>query len=135
MARTGTSAYVVAVAVRNLDVVNRRMGFVAGNKLLLAFSQEIAQRLSGKDQLFRWRGPSFVAILARSNSLEAVKREAAKFGAIRQERTIEDANSSIFFKMSTAWRLFPIPRASELAAFSGQIDAFLFGEAPHNASF
>jgi GGDEF domain-containing protein len=135
LAKTGASAYVVAMTVRNLDVVNRRMGFVAGNELLVAFSQEIAQRLSGKDQLFRWRGPSFVAVFARGNSLEAVKREAAKFGAIRQERTIEDENSSIFFKMSTAWHLFPIPRASELAGFSDQIDAFLLGQAPRDTSF
>jgi GGDEF domain-containing protein len=130
LARAGGSAYVVALTIRNLDVVNRRISFSAGNKLLLLFSQEIAQRLSGNDRLFRWRGPCFVAVLPRETGLSSVRQEAAKFGSISQERTIEDEHSSLFFKMSTSWRLFSIPRVSELAKFSAQIDAFLLGEAP-----
>jgi GGDEF domain-containing protein len=129
-ARAGRPAYVVALTVRNLDVVNRRVSFAAGNKLLMLFSQEIAQRLSGNDRLFRWRGPCFVAVLPRETGLALVRQEAAKFGTISQERTIEDNHSSIFFKMSTAWRLFPVPRASEVAELSNQIDAFLVAQ-PH----
>jgi GGDEF domain-containing protein len=130
VSKAGSPAYVVALTVRNLDVVNRRVSFAAGNRLLMLFSQEISQRLSVKDRLFRWRGPCFVALLPRDTGLASVRQEAAKFGSISKERTIEDNHSSIFFKMSTAWRLFQIPRASELSELSNQIDAFLLGQ-PH----
>jgi GGDEF domain-containing protein len=130
LALAGGAAYVVALTIRNLDVVNRRISFSAGNKLLVLFSQEIAQRLSGNDRLFRWRGPCFVAVLPRDTGLTSVRQEAAKFGSISQERSIEDEHSSLFFKMSTSWRLFTVPRVSDLAKLSSQIDAFLLGETP-----
>jgi len=131
-AKAGTTAYVVALMVTNLDVVNRKLNFAAGNKLLLLFSQEIAQRLTANDRLFRWRGPNFIAVLQRENSISSVKQEAAKFGSISQEKIIEDDRSSIFFKVSTAWRLFAIPKTGQLRGLSEEIDAFLFGEAPQD---
>ena len=130
LAHAGGPAYVVALTIRNLDVVNRRISFAAGNKLLVMFSQEIAQRLSGRDRLFRWRGPCFVAVLPRESGLRSVRQEAAKFGSISQERTIEDDHSSLFFKMSTAWRLFIMPPPADLPKLSKQIDSFLLGETP-----
>jgi GGDEF domain-containing protein len=130
--QAGRPAYVVALTIRNLDVLNRRISFSAGNKLLVTFGREIAQRLSANDRLFRWRGPCFVAVLRRDAGLMSVRQEAAKFNSISQERTIEDNHSSLFFKMAIAWRVFSMPPVADLHRLSDQIDAFLLGDAPRD---
>ena len=120
----GTPCYVLVLFLRNLDIVNRRVGFAAGDQILTLFGQRVAQFLSGTDQLFRWRGPCFVAVLERSESHDHVMAEAAKISSFSMEKEIQSQGRSLFFKTSMAWTLIQIHDGLQASEISRKIDAF-----------
>jgi GGDEF domain-containing protein len=69
-------AYLVAFYVQRMPHFNARLGDRIGNELLFLSAQCIANALLRPgDQLFRWRGPAFVALIKREDTLIDVKRE------------------------------------------------------------
>ena len=80
-ARVGAdSAYYAAVfVVDRVESVNLRHGCAAGDRLLQAFGRNLATKLTSEDQVFRWRGPAFVALLKRNDPADGVRAEVAGF--------------------------------------------------------
>ena len=77
------NAYLAAFFVQRMAHFNARLGDKIGNELLFLTAQAIANALLRPgDQMFRWQGPAFLAILRREESLLDVKRETTRiFGA------------------------------------------------------
>jgi GGDEF domain-containing protein len=120
--------YVVALFVKNLDSVNRRIGFAAGDEILALIGQKAGRFLLPEDQLFRWRGPCFVALIERSENHDHVLAEAAKIASFRVEKEIESEGRNLFFKASIAWALIPIHDGSDSGEVSRKIDIFAAGQ-------
>ncbi len=116
--------YVLVLIIKNLDIVNRRVGFAVGDEILTLISQSVEKCLSGADQLFRWRGPCFIAVMERSTSHAQVLAEAAKIGSINLEKEVEAQGRSMFFKAALAWTLIRFQDTSQAREISKQIDAF-----------
>jgi GGDEF domain-containing protein len=116
--------YVLVMVVKNLDSVNRRVGFAVGDQILTLIGQSVGRHLSGADQLFRWRGPCFVAVIERSKKYDHVLAEAAKIGSISLEKEIEAQGRSMFFKAAMAWTLLRFNNTSLAVEISKQIDEF-----------
>jgi len=71
--------YLAVFQLMRTEVLNARYGEEVGNAALLFCSQLIAIRvLRPTDQLYRWRGPSFCALLERDGSLPDVRRAIRK---------------------------------------------------------
>ena len=72
-------AFLVVVYVQRMAHFNARLGDKLGNELLFLTTQRIANALlRPDDQMFRWRGPAFVALLRRPDTLVEVKREVKR---------------------------------------------------------
>ncbi len=72
-------AFLVVVYVQRMAHFNARLGDKLGNELLFLTTQKIANALlRPDDQMFRWRGPAFVALLRRPDTLVEVKREVKR---------------------------------------------------------
>ena len=123
---SGRSAYVLALFIKNLDNVNRRVGFAAGDQILTLVVQKVGRLLSSADELFRWRGPCFAVVMERSevSNLNSVLAEATKLASIGIEKEIESEGRSLFFKASIAWTLIGIRDASEAGEICRRIDNF-----------
>jgi GGDEF domain-containing protein len=68
--------YAAAFFVRQMEQINARYGSKTGNEVLSLCAQHIGRvLLRPADQLFRWDGPRFVALLEREDSLMDVRRE------------------------------------------------------------
>jgi GGDEF domain-containing protein len=128
LAAAKTISYVVVLVLRNLNVLNRRLGFLAGDRALKLFGQQIARRLSGTDMLFRWRGPCFIVAFSRTGGAESVRVEASKLGSISIEQTVEEDRS--FFKISAAWTVLPITNVVDVTELLMKIDVFVTEQAP-----
>jgi GGDEF domain-containing protein len=124
MIDTRKAGYVLVLVVKNLDNVNRRVGYAVGDQILTLIGQSVGRCLSGADQLFRWRGPCFIAVLERSTKHAQVLAEAAKIGSISLEKEVEAQGRSLFFKTALAWTLIRFHDTSQTGEISKQIDAF-----------
>ena len=72
--------YLASFYIRNMRQLNLRFGDKICDEVLFLFAQRIANDLlrSG-DQVFRWRGPAFLALVKREENLNEVKREVQRF--------------------------------------------------------
>ncbi len=126
LSSSGQTGYVMALFLKNVDVVNRRFGYSAGDEVLRCFASYVGKRVQGKDQLFRWRGPCFVVIGNRATSLESIQAEAYNLGVRGPEMEVEHANKSMLLRLTAATTAFLIPKAPGrgVADLSKKIDQF-----------
>ena len=122
---SGQQIYVLLVVLKSLDVVNRRHGYSAGDLLISRHAAAIAERLPETGRLFRWHGPSLVAVLPLAESDSAVNAEATRIAAAPSEYLIEQDDRSILLKTVTTWMVLPILRSSDAIDFSQTLDAFV----------
>ena len=82
-ARSGADSifYAAVFVVERVEGVNLRYGHSAGDQLLKVFGQFLVSKLPSSDEVFRWRGPSFAAVLNRPGTLETVRAEIARVAA------------------------------------------------------
>jgi len=68
--------YVAAFYIQNMQQLNVRFGERIGDELLFLITQRLVSTvLRPSDQIFRWRGPAFVAILDREESFLYVNQD------------------------------------------------------------
>jgi GGDEF domain-containing protein len=82
---TGIAGHLLVFGVEHMQPINLRFGFKVGDEVLLLFGQNIARHLDPQDILFRWRGPCFVAVSARSAPDSRVASEVARIVATKLE--------------------------------------------------
>lgn len=119
----GMKLYLAAFAANRLRTINARFGYAVGDMMLNAVKEQIAQRISAGDRLFRWRGPCIVALLQRPDAIVNVRREVARIGGFRQERTIEIGNHMILLPITCSSAVFPADGPP--AETAAQVDAFV----------
>jgi len=122
---SGQQIYLLLVVLKSLDVVNRRYGYSAGDHLISRYGASIAGRLPQAGRLFRWHGPSLVAVLPMAESENAVNAEAARITAAPSEYLIEQDDRSILLKATATWMILPILRSSDAIDFSRTLDTFI----------
>lgn len=120
--RDGTQVYAAVLVLDRLQTVNLRFGREVGDEVLVAFAAMIRGLLSAGDTLFRWSGPTLVALLPRQNSLERVRSEIARIAETKLEHIIETPERSILLPFSARWVVLPMTATPRL--LHQQIDSF-----------
>lgn len=119
----GTNTYAVLLAVERVEVINSRFGFSVGDRILMLFGQHLAQRISPNDQLYRWRGPTFLVLLDRSGPEISIRAEVARMVSGRLEQEIELGGRSVLLPITAAWMLTSVAN-STLESVSHKLDTF-----------
>jgi GGDEF domain-containing protein len=115
--------YVVVVAVGCIQSINARFGYAVGDDVLNTFKTHFEKALSGRDRLFRWRGPALIALLDREEPIEHLRTEIRRFADAKLQKTIQLGMRSVMIPISAAWSVFPAaPPADGLIH---KIEAFL----------
>jgi GGDEF domain-containing protein len=73
--RQGRPAFAAVFVADKLLAISERLGYAAGDKLLLDFSRHWAESLRYGDKLYRWSGTSFLAVLRRDANWREVLEE------------------------------------------------------------
>lgn len=98
--------FLAALYVQRMDYVNARFGSKIASEVLLFCSQLIASRLiQPADRLFRWKGPAFVALLQRDDSLIDVRQEVRRLVGSRVH--FEWRNGSLLLSIGLAGDVIP----------------------------
>jgi GGDEF domain-containing protein len=120
----GSHGHVMLFFLKNVEMINRRFGFEAGDAALRRFSSYLAKSLQPDDQLFRWRGPCFVIVTNRLAPFEAIEAEAKQIALRGPEQDIEGNGKSMLIRLMAATSAFPIPKGNTASGLSAQIDQF-----------
>jgi GGDEF domain-containing protein len=121
----GTPAYVAVVRIDRIDMINKRFGNAAGTQAFLLVSQHVAQQLANNDQLFRWRGPAFLALLDRRTPPVSVRAEMTKMLAERLKYEVSNGSRTMLLPLSVSWNLFELADFNDVQALGAQLDAFV----------
>jgi GGDEF domain-containing protein len=113
----GRHVYAVLLCVDRIEIINSRFGFASGDRVLMVFGQHLAERFSGADVLFRWRGPGFLALIERTGSEMAVRAEIARIVSARLEQDIELGGRSVLLPISSSWMLAALANSNAEAIF------------------
>ena len=79
----GDSRYVVVAVLGKMQSINARFGYAVGDELLCEFAARVAGRLCSRAAFYRWSGPTVLGILQRSEPLQVVQAEVAKWSKRR----------------------------------------------------
>ncbi len=120
--------FVVIAVVGRINAINARFGFAIGDRILATYTQHFRSGLSASDELYRWHGPAFVAILSRSRRIDQVRAEIRHFADTRLEETVEVGNRSVLIPVSCNWSVMqPFPNFEELHK---KMEAFAAAQIP-----
>jgi GGDEF domain-containing protein len=119
----------IAVCSR-VQAVNARFGYAVGDRVLGTFAEHFKKGLAASDQIFRWQGPSLIAVLERQERIERVRSEIQRFADTKLEKTTEVGQRTVLIPISAAWSIFPI--APPLEALLKQVEAFTTAQAPRD---
>jgi diguanylate cyclase (GGDEF)-like protein len=122
----GGNAYAVLLCVDRIEIINSRFGSASGDQVLVALGQRLAQRFSGVDLLYRWRGPGFLAIIERPDAERAVREEITRVVAARLEQEIELGGRSVLLPISSSWVLVALKDSNTEAVWK-KLEAFSMG--------
>ncbi|MEQ1885414.1 MAG: diguanylate cyclase [Bryobacteraceae bacterium] len=119
--KSKANSYVVAFYVQRMELINSRFGDRMGTDVLCYSAQCFAKLLQLTDQLFRWRGPGFVAVLTRGRSLSDVKLEVNS--VYRTRITFEGADNSVIIPLSIVTQVWSA-RKSHAAELIQNVETF-----------
>lgn len=115
-------SYAAILVLDRLETINIRYGFDVGDAVLQSFVQQIAASIAPPDTLFIWRGPAFVALLKRSQRLDAVQAEVRNLAA---KQTIQVADLPLRIPITCASAVFCLENCGSAADVYKQIDRFI----------
>jgi GGDEF domain-containing protein len=120
----GGPAYAALFVVDRLHVINAQFGYSTGDRVLRAFSGHLKSFLSPQDQLFRWTGPAFVALLDREEDPAEIQAEIERIASFKLEAGVQIGNRSILVPVVCASVLVPLTEPSTLAEVTARLDEF-----------
>ena len=115
--------FLLVAIVNRVQTINARFGYAVGDRLMAACAQHYRTSLSASDELYRWQGPAFLAILGRQARIDQVRGEIRRFASARLEDAVEVGNRTVIVPVSSNWSVFPVSSPPE--ALSKKIDAFV----------
>jgi GGDEF domain-containing protein len=126
-ARMGADSrhYAAVFVVDRVKSVNLRYGRTAGDQVLQAYCRFLESKLTPTDELYRWRGPSFLILLERSSSPDAVRAELTRLASAPQEHVMETEGGPVKIPLGCAWTFVRLAACQIPAQVCQQIDRFV----------
>jgi GGDEF domain-containing protein len=108
------SAFVVVMAINRLEALTRSFGDQVGDAVLHRFAAFVQRQLQEEDRLFRWSGPTLVALLNRKGTLDTVRRSVDSLLATKIEHIVATATGEMKLPISSRWTVLPLMASPRL---------------------
>ena len=127
-AAANEKAYAVIFIADRVQLINARFGYAAGDEVLQTINAHIQKGLRQGDRLYRWRGPSFLALLRRPDPVDAIRAEMTRIASTRLEKTVEIGTRSVLLPIGVHSAVFAV--SSSVRLLTHKIDAFVATHVP-----
>ena len=104
-------AFIVVMVINQLETVNRSFGRHVGDAILQRFGTFMRQQLPAVDQLFRWGGPTVVAVVRRKKALDV---RTAVEPLLVQRLTVKTGTPDVQVPISARWTVLPLMASPRL---------------------
>jgi GGDEF domain-containing protein len=125
------AAFVAIMVINQVETLNRSLGGQSGDVILQRFASFVRQQLPSIDQVFRWSGPTVVALLRRRSALEV----RSVIGPLLLQRlTVKIVDPDVQVPVSARWTVLPLMASPRLLFH--KMDSFAgMGAQPENPNF
>jgi GGDEF domain-containing protein len=120
--------YVALFVVDRIQLLNSRFGYEVGDRVLKTYLEELRIHLPPGDQIFRWSGPAFLALLNRPDTIDKVRDQLRFALQGKIERNFELSKRTVLLSITATWAIFPV--APPLEELIGRLDTFLAAQSP-----
>jgi diguanylate cyclase (GGDEF)-like protein len=117
------SYYVIAFIADRIQAINSRFGYAVGDRVLRKICSHFRGALSADDHIFRWRGPSFVALVESGPAISDVRREVAQIWGTKMDELTQVGSRSVLLPISATCAVFPMTRT--VGMLTEKIDQFV----------
>lgn len=117
--------FVAVFVLERMELINMRFGHAAGDQVLVAYAQHLADHVESQDRLFRWTGPAFVALLRRTETIAPVREALGRFASKRLAKSAVFGARSVLLPIEANWTVLSVADAHPPATLIRQIDAFV----------
>jgi GGDEF domain-containing protein len=122
--------FALIAVVNRVQAVNARFGYGIGDQVLSITAEHFRGALAADDKVFRWQGPTLVAVLYRKGDINSVREEVRRFAERKMEKTFVIGARSVLLPISTSWTLFPV--VAPLDALLRKIEIFTAAQMSHD---
>jgi GGDEF domain-containing protein len=127
----GGMSYAAVFVVDRLHIINAQFGYATGDRILREFCEHLRSSLLPEDQLFRWTGPAFLAVIQRSEAPSEVEADIKRTAGGQLEAVVQIGNGCVRLPIVRTSLLLPLAEGSSLAHLSSRLDAFTGQQARH----
>jgi diguanylate cyclase (GGDEF)-like protein len=118
------NACLALFVIHRIQQVNSRYGHAVGDSMLNTFLQHLAANLRPVDQLFRWSGPAFLALVRRGQHLDTVAVEMRRIASHKVDIELEIRDRSIMVPLSASVSVIGLNRTITLQAVCTELEQF-----------
>jgi len=101
----GRPFWAVILILQRLPAINARFGRKVGDQLLITEARQLEKQFGEHDRLFRWIGPSFIALLDRSGPPETVRSEVNHLCLSQFHANLVLDSRTVLIPLSIRWHL------------------------------
>lgn len=117
--------YAIIFSVDRLEQVRARFGSEAADQILKVCGKHILEHLGVGDQLFRWKGPGYLAIIKRAGPVAAVRSEIKHLAAEKISHSITIRERSVLLPVGTSWAVLPMQESPSVDSLIDKLDSFV----------
>lgn len=125
--RAPSKLYAVLFVLERYYRNSSKFGVGIANEVLTYYGTFLAQEIQGSfsgGKLFRWTGPSFLALLGPWDSLQIAQREIGRLGRLRMVEEFQVAGRSVLLSISAAYKVDAVA-GKPVDKVISQLDSFL----------
>ncbi len=105
---SGKRRFVAVIVLTRLRGVNLKFGRDVGDRVLCRFAEHVEQQILPTDQLFRWNGPTLVAVMDRNETLERVRAEVRRMVDLNVEEVLTLNGREVTTPIAAEWFVFQL---------------------------
>ena len=115
-------SFAVPIVAKGAHRIYAQLGNDVGDTVLHKFSERLRFLSNNGDRIFRWHGPSFVAVVNRSATVTEVKRELGHLSMVRFDDPIEVGDRMTWLPVSASWSVIAV--ISPVSSLFSRINEF-----------
>jgi len=125
--RAKTKLFAALFVLERYHRTSRRYGLATADDVLTYYCTFLVQEIQGSPHcsgLYRWAGPSFLALLGPWDSLSIAQREIARFTRLKLVEEFQANSRTVLLPVSAALKVLPVDDVA-LDKLVSQLDSFL----------
>ncbi|QOY90938.1 diguanylate cyclase domain-containing protein [Paludibaculum fermentans] len=127
--KTAGRKYVLTLVVGRMQPINARFGQAVGDEMLRLLKKHVqAQVMQEGEQIFRWTGPTLVALLPRQETIDQIRSKLKRALDVPLQNEVDIGGRSVLLPLSIAWSVIAlIPPITNTSMF---ISKFIASQTP-----